>query len=141
MVSRGFGLALAWAVIVTGCALLGCGAGEACEHRGGQRSDFIYKLPIKTDDGTLCFANKNTLELGFWGGSDMRLKQELALREAFVAAGYTEGPTEKKEESITVTFYGKDQIVNVFLMPTRSTRPSPFKKATMMQFNVLQFKK
>ncbi len=117
-----------------------CGGGEPCKHRGGARADFKYTLPIDTSKGTLCFANDNTLELGYWGGADTRLKQELSLRESFVGAGYKEGDTKQEKESRTLTFYKDQRAVNVFLMPTHSTRPSPFRKATMMQFYVQSFK-
>ncbi len=76
------------------------------------------------------------LELGYWGSNDVRLKQEFSLRQGFVAAGYTEGQTTRKPDGATLTFFKDGLSVSVFLMPTRSTRPSPFRKATSMQFHV-----
>ncbi|MCA9626055.1 MAG: hypothetical protein KC766_00245 [Myxococcales bacterium] len=137
MFSKLMGPTLVTAVAVTGVALLGCGAGgEPCKHRAGQRSDFKYTLPIDTSKGSLCFAKEDILEVGYWGAKEMRLKQELALRKSFAEAGYTEGDTEQKKDSTSIMFWKDGRGVSILLMPTHSTRPSPFRKATKMVIKV-----
>ncbi len=129
--STAFCLAVAL-VSLTGCS------GSPCKHRGGDRADFRLELPIETGDGKVCFADEVTLELGYWGGEDTRLKQELMLLDKFVLAGFTEGEITRDGDTTSIIFYKDGDALSVLLTEGRADPPTPFRSSTIMQVNILR---
>lgn len=126
----------AWALGLL-CSIAACDSAP-CKYRGGERSDFTYELPLDmSQESPLCFASERTLELGFWGGDDARLKQELVLRTAFTKAGY-KGDTTDTDIGTSIMFFKDGGAISVHIFETRPQSTMLFRSATAIDITVLR---